>query len=75
MLGPGKYDHLCATVRREAEAECAIVIVIGGKKGSGFSCQVTPEVLALLPELLHDAARQIEAGRAAAAAEQRTKDE
>lgn len=38
-LGPGKYDKLCTYVRRKANARTAIVIVIGGHKGGGFSVQ------------------------------------
>ncbi len=37
--GPGKYDDLATYVRQQAEAKAVIIIVLGGKKGSGFSCQ------------------------------------
>jgi hypothetical protein len=36
-VGPGKYHDLCTLVRGRAEAESAIVIVVNGKNGSGFS--------------------------------------
>lgn len=39
MLGPGKYDDLCTTVRTMASAKLAAVIVLGGDKGNGFSVQ------------------------------------
>lgn len=38
-LGPGKYDDVCTYVREETEASAAIVIVVGGKHGPGFSVQ------------------------------------
>ncbi len=38
-VGPGKYDDLCTYVREQANAEAVILIVLGGNKGSGFSCQ------------------------------------
>lgn len=38
-IGPGKYDPLCTYVREEADALAAIVIVMHGKHGNGFSIQ------------------------------------
>lgn len=58
-LGPGKYDHLCTLVREQAKAEGAIVIVIAGEHGNGFSCQADAENTLLLPFYLEDLARQI----------------
>jgi len=59
-LGPGKYDELCTLVREETRAEAALVIIINGKKGSGFSCQSEHfDALLKLPELLEDIAKQI----------------
>ena len=59
--GPGKYDDLCTEVRTAAGAEAAIVIVIGGNRGSGFSVQVHGEdMTARLPELLRNMADEIE---------------
>lgn len=59
-LGPGKYDDLCSRVREEAGAAAAFVIVINGTKGSGFSLQTdNPLLLAKLPDLLEDMARQL----------------
>ncbi|MGH8609138.1 MAG: hypothetical protein ACREX9_17510 [Gammaproteobacteria bacterium] len=62
MLGPGKYDALCTHVRETALAQAAIVIVLGGNNGSGFSVQ-TPnlQVLDKLPDLLETIAREIRA--------------
>jgi len=39
MLGPGKYDDVCTTARQMAGAEVALVVIINGKQGSGFSMQ------------------------------------
>lgn len=63
-LGPGRYDDLCTYVREQAEAEGAIIIVIGGKDGAGFSCQADLSTMAVLPELLETIAKQIRADRA-----------
>jgi hypothetical protein len=60
MKGAGRYDDECSAVRLATDAEGAIVIVIDGKKGSGFSVQ-TSEALALnLPQLLRRLADIIE---------------
>ena len=60
-LGPGKYDDLCTYVREKAEAQGAIVIVYGGNRGQGFSCQLPPHVVARVPDVLRQMADQIEA--------------
>ena len=36
MIGPGKYDDACTAARVMTSAEVAILIVLGGDKGSGF---------------------------------------
>lgn len=52
-MGPGIYDELCSQVREESEAVAAIVIIIDGKNGNGFSVQSSdPMILIKLPELL-----------------------
>lgn len=38
--GPGKYDHLCSIVRRASDARIAMVVIVGGTLGDGFSVQV-----------------------------------
>jgi hypothetical protein len=58
-LGPGKYDDLCTEVREKARARGAIVIVIEGDKGDGFSCQADLLVTVRLPDLLESMAKQI----------------
>lgn len=61
-IGPGKYDDLCTLVRKRTKARCAIVIVIDGAKGSGFSCQADAFTTLQLPEILELVARQMREG-------------
>lgn len=58
-LGPGKYDDLCTRVREEAEADGALVIILGGEHGNGFSCQADLRSQLMLPNLLENVARQM----------------
>jgi hypothetical protein len=58
-FGPGKYDDLCTLVRERAEATGAIVIVIDGNRGNGFSCQAGVGTLLELPDILEKLAEQI----------------
>lgn len=63
-LGPGKYDELCEYVRQQAgvigiQAQAAIVIVIGGNLGSGFSVKADPVTTIHLPDILNTVAAQI----------------
>jgi hypothetical protein len=60
MIGPGKYDAHATMVRLETGAEGVIVLVLGGKAGSGFSVQGTLDVQFRLPTLLRSMADQIE---------------
>lgn len=61
-LGAGKYDDLCTHVREQSDARVAIVIIVGGNKGSGFSCQSDDAaVLLKVPDMLEDMARSIRA--------------
>ena len=59
-LGPGKYDELCTEVRERAQAAAAIVMVFGGKEGTGFSVQAPPELNLTLPSVLRNLAAMIE---------------
>lgn len=60
-IGPGKYDALATLVRKQADASTAVVAVIGGNQGSGFSVQSDdPATLAVLPRLLRMMADEIE---------------
>lgn len=62
-IGPGKYDDLCTFVRERAgigdQGGGVIVIVFGGNKGNGFSCQADLMTTLALPEVLEDIARQM----------------
>lgn len=46
MIGPGEYDRECSYVRASApDALLVGVIVIGGRRGAGFSLQVAEQVI------------------------------
>ena len=61
MLGAGKYDDLCTYVREAAQAQGALLIILGGNKGSGFSIQADLVTTLRVPEILRRVADQIEA--------------
>ena len=58
--GPGKYDDLCTNARLAAGARGAILIVLGGLDGSGFSVQMPQHLVATLPRLLRELADGVE---------------
>lgn len=63
-FGPGRYDDLCTFVREQAGIEDgavggALVVIIGGKDGVGFSLQADAQTTAQLPGLLEAVAKQI----------------
>ena len=62
-LGPGKYDDLTTQVREQTHARGVILLVFDGDKGSGFSCQTDAIVLARLPAILEDIAKEIRESR------------
>ena len=67
MIGPGKYDDLCTYVReqvgiRDDSGGGVMVIVLGGNRGNGFSCQADLTVTVGLPQLLRKIADEIERG-------------
>jgi len=64
MTGAGKYDDLCTQAREAAQAEGAILIVMGGNKGQGFSAQLPLHLIAVVPQMLRHVADEIEADRA-----------
>jgi hypothetical protein len=37
MTGPGKYDQVCTEALETAQAECVLLIILNGNRGSGFS--------------------------------------
>ena len=60
--GPGKYDDLCTLVRERAQSEAAIVVVVNGSKGNGFSVQGDAYVMLRLPDMLETMAKAIREG-------------
>ena len=56
---PGKYDNLCTLVRKRAKAKAALVIVVDGEKGHGFSAQGDLQTLLGVPDMLEYVARQL----------------
>lgn len=59
--GPGKYDDLCTEAREQAQADGAVLIIMGGAKGDGFDVQVPVDKLFGLPDVLEYMAKQIRA--------------
>ena len=60
MIGPGKYDKACTVVREMTAATCAMVVVIGGNKGAGFSVQTADPInVTALASMLEHIARQL----------------
>jgi hypothetical protein len=61
-MGPGKYDAECMRDLVETQADGVLLIVLGGKKGSGFSLAAfSADILAMVPAILRDTAGEIEA--------------
>lgn len=58
-MGSGKYNNECTLVREKTDAKGVLLIVLDGKKGSGFSCQADALITLKLPAMLEDIARQI----------------
>jgi hypothetical protein len=59
--GPGKYDEAATAARLATKATGGVVLLVfDGDHGSGFSVQLSPELLLTLPTLLRDAATRIE---------------
>jgi hypothetical protein len=57
--GPGKYDAECTMIRELTNARGVIVLVVGGDRGGGFSCQGDLDLQLRLPMILEDIARQM----------------
>lgn len=64
-IGSGKYDEICTLARNVARARGAIVIIVDGCRGSGFSSQLDAELTKKIPDILEDMAKQIRADMAA----------
>jgi hypothetical protein len=60
-FGPGKYDEALTEARKLCGATSAVLIVLTGESGPGFSCQTTLPDLARLPAILRNTADQLEA--------------
>jgi hypothetical protein len=58
--GPGKYDDELTDVRTKTGAMNAILSVLDGRKGPGFSAQLTQEHINRMPKILRMIADQIE---------------
>jgi len=56
---PGKYDDACTQARLATGALGTVLLVLGGRKGHGFSVQAPPEVLSALPGMLETVAAEI----------------
>lgn len=59
--GPGKYDEIATQARELAQARGVVVLVLNGKRGSGFSVQVPANLMPELPGIFRQLAEQIEA--------------
>lgn len=60
-IGPGKYDDALAEALKHAKAMQGILIVLEGSKGFGFSAQLELDKTLLIPGMLRELARMIEA--------------
>lgn len=57
----GKYDQDCESILRSYGASLVVVMVIGGKKGNGFSVSTNKEnLIARVPEILRNVANGID---------------
>lgn len=64
-MSQGKYDDICTMVLQQTGAAVALVIVMGGNRGSGFSMQIealreSPAFINKIPDLLRDVAAGVE---------------
>lgn len=48
----GLFDAACNTVRHMTQARCAVVIVVDGEAGSGYSVMGPLDAQVLLPDIL-----------------------
>lgn len=62
-FGPGKYDELCTHAAEQTgivnSGGGVLLIVLGGNRGSGFSCTADLPTTVLLPDILEEVARQL----------------
>jgi len=57
--GIGKYNDICTEVIESTSAEGAIVIVVNGDVGSGFSIQIPEHLKGVVAGVLEHAAGQL----------------
>jgi len=60
-IGPGKYDEALTQARRQCGSSAAVLVVLSGESGPGFSCQADLETTLRLPAILRRIADDIEA--------------
>jgi hypothetical protein len=63
-LGPGKYDDITSRVRAavgitDETGGGVLVIVLGGDRGNGFSCQADIATTLMIPDILEDVIKQM----------------
>jgi hypothetical protein len=62
MFGEGAYDGECTVARESAQAQAALLIIVNGQRGSGFSVQVVDTgLIEKIPAILRSMAEQIDA--------------
>lgn len=59
-LGPGRYDFVATELVSSLECEGVLVVVCGGRLGSGSAVQATADALETLPMVLRTLADDIE---------------
>jgi hypothetical protein len=59
-IGPGRYDFVATELINSLECEGVLVVVCGGRLGSGSAVQATAVALAELPRVLRLLADDIE---------------
>ena len=60
MINQGKYDDVCSVVREGTQAEGAMLIILNGEFGSGFSAQLPMDFMKKIPGVLRSMANHIE---------------
>lgn len=61
--GGGHYDAEAEAALESAQAKGVILMIVGGRYGSGFVVKATAEVQQTLPSLLRQIADSIDGGR------------
>jgi len=61
MIGPGNYDAECTELRERLNADGAILVIVQGERGNGFSCQIPGYLISEMPTILRNVADAMEA--------------